>query len=1318
MLLSGPRSYFNDYARKNGLGRALNDPPTLLTDRGAYVNFLEIQLERVSASCLSIQSYDQKFNDVHEMIVGLEQRCGNTTKLVNIAQQCTLELRNENEAKLQAVATNVKGEHYEMQQLMQAMSTRISAAEQVLTTLPSLVARMDTIECRIAKNEVDFELYQKNMAEKSKSDDDEFLSLRDTNAAFKAEADRLKSEVSKNAFEIQENDGRTKRCFTNLEDNFQEELKTDRDETSRKFEVLTSNMNFQVEKLQADSVSRESGCLSALRLYKEANAENMSMLQKDFAQRHDAIETDVESQFSDVNTALQEGLSTLGSKLTMTGNRISVLSTEYTEHKNSTAEVINALETDVDDVYNSIDDMAEDITNINISVDTAKTANTEHASDLVRITEDISILDRILGETDASIESRFHHLNRQLMELSSAFGSGEAGGRGAGGRGMGHRGASGDFSSRGARGPTDEETVSVTSLSNTSESDEEYRYQNQEYPYHGKLPPRPHGQGRARQRNEETPFPPGQRVDSDGRVILDYIGAGLYSGIAPSEAGRQRKAGRDHIHKMVTTPTNTAGDNSLLKRSVSFDPVMRSGSPPAKREKLGYIGSGIYWDRSQHFDKHLVLEMLEEMKDSDSVDPVERAELLYAARHHAHSPPEATRARIRELQREKDMEKSEHEHKHEHRHGGGGEEEHTSRLTRRDSGGTHASARSEHTSHTARSERSNISGNSKAASKQSEAKHVSRSDARSQKNHERPSIPLVPAVPPAIEGTKQQQRRSSMSAVSDSSRPSVPSRTASRVSIESVSELPPTGPGKAVGREEAGPRPALGHRGASDGASVRSEKTMASAASAVSSRAEDRSHSSRAQTKGEHQQSELSNSKNSKPFAAPMPSQDIEVAGVSSVSSSRHDKKKAHVLASSASNLSIASKKSMGAVGAVDDISATGTGTATGTTAADISKANRRSRSVEASRRSSGSLIDPSVSHPRVNGVEAQSSLGSFAVSENSGEVKDGASVGSKGRQSQTGHSVGSSSHRSGGRVREGGVTPSTNSANKHSYNHNYKQSSKLSAKHSSDGSNTSATSSENSRTLTSIQDRVKHALRSQQDPREVASSILQSDSESDSESEGDSDGEGDSDRDSDQEGHGTAAEATDAGTNYAPAYGTDSSDSSDTDGDDKVFESESDDDDGGDIDDDNNDMLTSFAVVDESESGSEEEDGYSSLHQSRSLMDMSAEAIEPSSRARQATRPRSTGRGRSTTKTTAALAKKTTASGRVREFTAVGKSGEFSIGARRSVSPHLTMKPEYFYYDDILANEAKDAITSPHDRVPAVPWVPNSSTVRLAAEA
>lgn len=55
-------SYYTEYMRANALLKHGHEQQArrLLTDRGAYISFLEVQLERVSAACLAAQSFEQR----------------------------------------------------------------------------------------------------------------------------------------------------------------------------------------------------------------------------------------------------------------------------------------------------------------------------------------------------------------------------------------------------------------------------------------------------------------------------------------------------------------------------------------------------------------------------------------------------------------------------------------------------------------------------------------------------------------------------------------------------------------------------------------------------------------------------------------------------------------------------------------------------------------------------------------------------------------------------------------------------------------------------------------------------------------------------------------------------------------------------------------------------------------------------------------------------------------------------------------------------------------------------------------------------------
>ena len=87
-MSNGSKTYYDDYVRKQNAMKPSNSVSSMHSDRGAYVNFLEVQLERVSAACLGVHSYDQRFIDMHASLVALEQKYVQSTRLLALSQQC------------------------------------------------------------------------------------------------------------------------------------------------------------------------------------------------------------------------------------------------------------------------------------------------------------------------------------------------------------------------------------------------------------------------------------------------------------------------------------------------------------------------------------------------------------------------------------------------------------------------------------------------------------------------------------------------------------------------------------------------------------------------------------------------------------------------------------------------------------------------------------------------------------------------------------------------------------------------------------------------------------------------------------------------------------------------------------------------------------------------------------------------------------------------------------------------------------------------------------------------------------------------------
>ncbi|OQR91664.1 hypothetical protein ACHHYP_04494 [Achlya hypogyna] len=86
-------SYFQEYMRSKALAdpaagkKAVAETKKLLTDRGAYISFLEVQLERVSAACLHTQGLETQLHSMHIAVEAVEAKLATVTKLLKLHQQ-------------------------------------------------------------------------------------------------------------------------------------------------------------------------------------------------------------------------------------------------------------------------------------------------------------------------------------------------------------------------------------------------------------------------------------------------------------------------------------------------------------------------------------------------------------------------------------------------------------------------------------------------------------------------------------------------------------------------------------------------------------------------------------------------------------------------------------------------------------------------------------------------------------------------------------------------------------------------------------------------------------------------------------------------------------------------------------------------------------------------------------------------------------------------------------------------------------------------------------------------------------------------------
>ncbi|OQR81767.1 hypothetical protein THRCLA_11424 [Thraustotheca clavata] len=104
-------SYFQEYMRSKAMANASNsshETKKLLTDRGAYISFLEIQLERVSAACLHTKSLEAQLHDVHVAVEAAEAKIATVTKLLKLHQQHSGEMVQNTSQDICAIQESIE----------------------------------------------------------------------------------------------------------------------------------------------------------------------------------------------------------------------------------------------------------------------------------------------------------------------------------------------------------------------------------------------------------------------------------------------------------------------------------------------------------------------------------------------------------------------------------------------------------------------------------------------------------------------------------------------------------------------------------------------------------------------------------------------------------------------------------------------------------------------------------------------------------------------------------------------------------------------------------------------------------------------------------------------------------------------------------------------------------------------------------------------------------------------------------------------------------------------------------------------------------
>ncbi|KAG7393068.1 hypothetical protein PHYPSEUDO_012403 [Phytophthora pseudosyringae] len=109
MAQQGSGSYYDDYMRSNAMLKHCGEKSAkkLLTDRSAYISFLEVQLERVSAACLTSQTFERRLAELEGAQTANDQKLGSLSKVFRLNQELVEQQAQQAQSELAEHAAKV-----------------------------------------------------------------------------------------------------------------------------------------------------------------------------------------------------------------------------------------------------------------------------------------------------------------------------------------------------------------------------------------------------------------------------------------------------------------------------------------------------------------------------------------------------------------------------------------------------------------------------------------------------------------------------------------------------------------------------------------------------------------------------------------------------------------------------------------------------------------------------------------------------------------------------------------------------------------------------------------------------------------------------------------------------------------------------------------------------------------------------------------------------------------------------------------------------------------------------------------------------------
>lgn len=260
MYFSGNSAYYDEYIRRGGSKNAtLHDPPSLLTDRGAYVNFLEVQLERVSAACLSVSSYDDRFNDMQRLVVNLEEKIQLNTQMLGLNQRHTEETKRDLQQKVDDLSSS-------MSERLDSLQSDVNG---IYRDLKDIRSELADVNDKLSRQEEDTKRTAQNLTQQLSGIDHETRNLCVFVNTLGETVANTKADLSRMTFQVQEQSSRTKTQIEDLRSKHEISLRDLKEEMQLKLKAVEAKISSDVERLEKDILAREIEMISSIRKFKD-----------------------------------------------------------------------------------------------------------------------------------------------------------------------------------------------------------------------------------------------------------------------------------------------------------------------------------------------------------------------------------------------------------------------------------------------------------------------------------------------------------------------------------------------------------------------------------------------------------------------------------------------------------------------------------------------------------------------------------------------------------------------------------------------------------------------------------------------------------------------------------------------------------------------------------------------------------------------------------------------------------------------------------------------------------------------------------------